>query len=83
MSLQFENYFLYSNWESALVNGDYSGLSDTETQELDEWVASEMASNGWASFHCVDVSEPSKFMKPDSGQGLVGDCCKFTFQVRA
>lgn len=77
---EFVEVTLYSHWASALVNGDYSGLSDEEVAEIEGFIGDQLAQH--ELFYCTGVeSDESRFGMPDNG-GLVGDVLDFTFQIQ-
>lgn len=65
---------LPSHWASALVNGDFSGLSDVEKKELNGFL-SENPHLG-SCLDCSDVSELARY------EGLLCDVLTYTFPVR-
>lgn len=65
---------LPSHWASALVNGDFSGLSDVEEKELNDFL-SENPHLG-SCLDCSDVSELALY------EGLLCDVLTYTFPVR-
>jgi hypothetical protein len=54
-------------WMPAIINGDYTGLSDFDELELDEWLKDYLAG---AIFDCKD----SGFWARDCVTGLMADC---------
>lgn len=68
-------YTLPAHWASALINCDYSGMSDAEVKELNDWM--EYAKPGY----CIDCGEESFFTWRNDVNNLGGDCLEFTFQV--
>jgi len=54
----------------ALINGDYSGLSDAESDVLDAWFREYKDSGAYYTFN---VSDESEFAK-DCVTGLMADC---------
>ena len=65
---------LPSHWASALVNGDFSGLSDVEEKEINDFLT-ENPHLG-PCFDCGDVSELARY------EGLLCDVLTYTFPVR-
>lgn len=61
---------LPSHWASALINGDYSGLSSGDSADLNGWMEHSGLTN------CVDVSEDTF---PKTFMGLLTDCATYTF----
>ena len=80
--MQFIEYKLPSNWASALINGDASGMEEDEIRIMDEFL------KGFDLFDkaCVDVADDSEFMRcpsciHSSYELLAGDYSTFTFQL--
>jgi hypothetical protein len=72
---KFETYTLPEHWASALINDDESGLSDSESEELKQWLADTNPG------YCVSVdSEPVFTRYHDAPGTLACNCLKFTFQ---
>lgn len=65
---------LPAHWASALVNGDYSGLSDVEEKEIREFLA-ENPHLG----HCLDCGDSPELARYE---GLLCDVLTYTFPVR-
>jgi hypothetical protein len=62
----------------ALINGDYSGLSDTEQDELDSWFKEYKDSGAIYTFNVSDDTEYAE----DCVTGLMSDCYKLqVFEV--
>ncbi len=53
-----------AHWACPLVYGDYSGLSDDEAQEIDDFLASEPT-----LAECIDVSEDVYFAQDTEDDG--------------
>ncbi len=69
---------LYSIYGSALVNGDTSGLSGEELEEL-AYIESELAREH-GTCNCVDMLDDSDFGYPDIAvERLRGDVSTFVF----
>lgn len=64
-------YILPEWWACYLINGDASGLEDSEIAEIDSFC------EGLGS--CVDVSEEPYFSWENDANGLGGDVAEFTF----
>jgi hypothetical protein len=71
---------LPAHWASALINGDFSGLDDSEAAALDAWQTAATA-EGYGE--CLGVSEESAFYKYHDARAFVlaCDCSDFTFKV--
>lgn len=74
MKMQSETYSLPVYWASYLINGDASGLEDTDQAKCDAFLQS--LPYGW---YCVDVSEESHFRHSNDAGTLAGDCADYTF----
>ena len=73
--MKTDTYILPSYWAPALINGDYSGLTDEEAAEIDQWLTDQP--EGWA----VDVSETFFFSHRNDANNVPGDCAEFTFII--
>jgi len=69
---------LPAHWACALINGDFSGLEESEAQELEAW---QSAASAEGFGFCVDVSEEPFFSKyHDASEFVLAcDCLDFTF----
>lgn len=79
--MNFEQYDFQLGdwWASAIINGDYSGLSDGEEAELDAWLAANSIGEGhWDGFG----EEDSLGFCRDDITGLGGDCYRVRRMVR-
>jgi uncharacterized protein involved in tolerance to divalent cations len=70
----FHEYTLPAYYASALINGDRSGMSDEETQELDAWLVSNKPGA------CVSCSDESFFAWRNDATKVGGACLTFTFE---
>lgn len=68
-------YELPAYWACALVNGDYSGTSDEDSQAIDKFLESE----GLKDWSCSDVSERTWFARSNDATNLGGDVARYTF----
>jgi len=66
-------FTLPASWASALVNGDVSGLEDSEAAQIDAWLESENPG------YCVGCSDESHFSWGNAANNLGGDCLVYTF----
>lgn len=73
MKIHTETYILPAYWASALVNGDYSGLEDPDTKQLNDWL--EQTKPG----SCVGCSEEQYFSWHNDATRLGGDVLEFYF----
>lgn len=74
-------YTLGSQFASAIVNGDYSGLSDSEGKELDYFISElpnhyHYKTKQHKIFDMVDYEQESNFDRCEI-TGLMGDCVNF------
>ena len=70
-----------SHWASAIVNGDYSGLSPDDVRDLNTWLA-----NSALSFcDCVSCDDAGFMWRHDATDvtRTGADCQTYTFQVEA
>ena len=77
--MEFEQYeyTICGHYLSAIINGDYSGLEDSEEAELNEFLdsVSEHGNGHWS----VDSEEPD--FCTDEVSGLMADCYDCTYNV--
>jgi hypothetical protein len=66
-------YVLPAYWASALLNGDSSGMSEAECDDMDAWYRHETP--GW----CVDVSDEEEFAMSNDATTIGGAVATFTF----
>lgn len=71
---------LPAHWACALINGDFSGLEESEAQELEAW---QNAASAEGLGFCIDASQESSFTvyHDASEYALACDCLDFTFEV--
>jgi hypothetical protein len=77
----FYDYVLGSQFASAIVNGDYSGLSDDEAEQLDQFIADlpshyHHKTKQFKNLDMVDYSQEPNFARCEV-TGLQGDCVDF------
>lgn len=65
---------LPAHWASALVNGDFSGLSDVEEKEINDFLTENQHLG--PCFDCGDATELGRY------EGLLCDLLAYTFPVR-
>lgn len=58
-------------WASYLINGDASGIDDSDVRAADAFAK-------WLGGRIIDCSEESDFGVPDAGTRLAGDCVEYT-----
>lgn len=73
--IKIVTYTLPAFWACALINGDESGFSDNESEELQAWLDSEKPGS------CVGASEEPFFSAWHEARGFVlpCDCLEFSF----
>ena len=74
MKPKFKKYTLPAHWASALINADESGMSDSELNEINEWL------DYMKPGYCVDCSDESEFRHRCDADVLPCDCLTYTFQ---
>lgn len=77
----FYDYVLGSQFASAIVNGDYSGLSDQEAEQLDQFIADlpshyHYKTKKFKTLDLADYNAEPKFSRCEI-TGLGGDCLNF------
>lgn len=70
--------WLPAEWASPLVNGDHTGLSDSEDEELSEWMEGEPTLD-FLSANCI--GDPVFQNQDDAGHRMV-DACLFLFTIK-
>jgi len=74
--IQTEEYNLPSFWASALINDDWTGLTDEDALELNAFIErvqpGPCIDSEYKGFHWIHDASPYV---------LACDCCAFTFQV--
>ena len=80
--MQIENFELPAFWASALINGDTSGLSDSEEQALDAFAEFMLAEYGscWA-LDCSDEPSFTRWHAAARFGVLACDVLTFSFDV--
>jgi hypothetical protein len=73
MSIEIREYTLPSHWACPLINGDESGLNDSEIEEITTFLET------IPGFYCTGVSEESDFRYSNDANNMGGDCYVFTF----
>lgn len=71
---RFESYTLPAHWACHFINGDDTGYTDEELQEITAWYADNEP--GW----CVDVADDAEFTWKGDDGNLGADRATFTFQ---
>lgn len=64
--MQTVQYILPIHWACALVNGDETGIDDTDQAALDTFIADMVQKYG--SCHCIDVIDDEGFMRYHDAQ---------------
>jgi hypothetical protein len=70
----FIDYVLPEHWACALINGDESGMEQSDIDEMDRFLGREMPGS------CVDMSD-SWFAHRNDATSLGGDVATFRFQL--
>ena len=76
----FTHFTLPAYWASALINGDYSGLTDDDEKELEKT----LKALGVTSGQCTGCSEEPEFRKYHDAQPygvLASDCLDYCFLI--
>lgn len=72
--IKTETYILPSYWASALINDDYSGLSEQDEQDLNKWLKRVKAG------YCVGCSDEPYFIHGhDANRNQGSDVLEFYF----
>lgn len=78
--MKLVEYTLPVYYASALVNGDYSGMSDEEETELNNFLKEKVEQYG--AFYCVQADvEDVSFRWSNDMNNLGADCCTFHFDI--
>lgn len=73
MSIEIIIYRLPAYWACALINGDYTGLSDEEEKEINNFLKQ-------AEGYPVDVDwETEGFYRCNDANNIAGNCADFYF----
>lgn len=73
MAIEVIKYRLPVYWAGALINGDYTGLSDEEEQEINDFLKQAEGSP-------VSVEwETEGFYRCNDANSMAGDCADFIF----
>jgi hypothetical protein len=73
-TLKFTEYVLPSNWASALINADESGMTEEDITEMNQYL--DFVKPGF----CVGCSDESEFMHRCDADVMPCDCLTYTFQ---
>ncbi len=73
MRIKTENVNLPAHWACPLINGDFSGCTEAECQEISDFLADNPQFGG--CFSCADYPEIGRF------NGLLCDMLTFTFPI--
>lgn len=68
----------------ALINGDESGMTTQESENLEDWLENEQTHQEYAVFRCVGCADDAEFKHTheyDPISHLGADCSTFTFQI--
>lgn len=80
MTFDYYQYDICGHYLPAIINGDYSGLSDAEEAEVNHWLDTLPAE---AAYGHWDISDECPDFRRDDVSGLMGDCvtCRLMFPV--
>lgn len=79
--MDYVEFTLSDHWASAVINSDYSGLSDEEERQLDAFlqaVAAERGAGHWDGW----AEEDSQGFDRDEITGLRGDCSRARYHFQ-
>lgn len=74
---ELETYDLPAYWASYLINGDASGMSDTDRAICGDF----LAVRGLRAADCLNVSDDTWFAWRNDATDLGGDVATFTFRA--
>lgn len=74
-----ETYTLPAYWASALINNDFSGLSQDEIKEIEKF--EKKNKEPYHRFNCICVSEEEYFKWCNDANNIGGSVLDFTFDV--
>lgn len=73
MKLEIETYILPAFWASALINGDESGMSESDIAEMDKWL------NTVNPGRCLQCSDEQYFTGFNDAHTLACDVLEYSF----
>lgn len=73
--MKFETYTLPAYWASYLINGDCTGMDDSEIAEVDEFCSDKG--------YCVGCSDEEEFRWRNDANKLGGSTLEFYFEVKS
>jgi len=71
--MKFTKYVLPAHWASALINGDDSGMRESEIAEMDAWLQAKKPGL------CVGCSDEEFFCCGNDANNLGANCLTFYF----
>ena len=74
MEFDIYEYNVCGHYASAIINGDYSGLTDEEAEQLNSWINNEVPA-GAGHFDGFSEDDATGFSR-DEVTGLMADCFK-------
>lgn len=78
MKFDSVEFTIAGHWLSAMFNGDYTGLSDSEARQLDSFITRE--TNGLPAGHLAGGSEEDGVgFARDAISGLFADCYRVQY----
>lgn len=78
MNFDSVEFTIAGHWLSAMFNGDYTGLSDSEARQLDSFIASEtrgLPAGHWAG----GAEEDGAGFSTDEVSGMLADCYRVQY----
>lgn len=75
--MKTEKFLLPAFWACPLVNGDFSGLEESEEKQIEAWLSQQNLG------FCLTVSESPEFTRWHDASDFVlaCDCLEFTFEA--
>lgn len=78
-AIQTIEFTLPAHWASALINGDFTGLSDADEEAVRYWLDTEPDIGG----DCLTCTDIPEFRRYYDAEGPACDCLTFTFPLKA
>lgn len=73
------DFTLPAHWAPALINGDFSGLSDEDDEAIRYFLDTEPDIAG----DCLSCTDEPEFRRYYDADGLACDCLTYTFPLKA
>lgn len=74
-----ETYTLPEYWACALINNDFSGLDESDAQEIENFIKDNQIDG--CSFYCLGCSDEPYFKWSNDATNLGGNVLEYTFDV--